>query len=274
MHVNGRVDLHLHTTASDGVESGPGVVRMAHAVGLRVISITDHDSVDALPAARQVSASLGIDIVPGVEISATREGMSVHVLGYFIDVEETALRRALAGFQRDRLERAATMIDKLSALGVSISLDRVLEIADGAAVGRPHVAQAILERGYVSDFQQSFDRYIGVRGPAYVPRRQLEPRAAIGMIRDAGGVAALAHPGTLQRDAWIPELVRDGMEALEVWHPRHGPVRAERYLAMTRELGLVATGGSDFHGGDRGEAEIGSEPVPPEVVDALAARAD
>lgn len=269
----GRADLHLHSAASDGVLDAAALVAEAARAGLGAIALTDHDSVAALPAAARAAAAAGIHFVPGVEISAGLDRASIHILGYCVDVERRGFRARLACLRDARLERARCMVQRLRELGVEVEVDRVLEIAGDAAVGRPHIAQAILEGGYVETFQEGFDRYIGMHAPGYVSRPLPTPREAIQLVLDAGGVPALAHPGTLRRDALIPQMASDGLVGLEVWHPRHGAERVRRYRHLARELGLIATGGSDYHGGGRGDSAIGEQPVPVAVVEALEARA-
>jgi predicted metal-dependent phosphoesterase TrpH len=273
MPAHGRVDLHLHTTASDGTLAADAVVELAARAGIETLSITDHDSVAALPLATATAARLGVRCLPGVEISASVDGLSVHILGYCMDPATPGFGERLEWYRSARLARARAIVERLAELGIEISFERVCAIAGDGAVGRPHIAEALLEAGQVTLFQEAFDRYIGVHAPAYVPRPRIDPADAITLVRHAGGLAGLAHPGTLHHDAWIPPMVEAGLEAIEVWHPRHDAARVRRYATMARELGLIATGGSDFHGGHRGDSQIGEQPVPASVVEELEARA-
>ena len=260
--VNGMVDLHAHTLASDGVLTPTELVEAAHRARLAALAVTDHDTVAALPEAAAAARPLGLRIVPGVEISAAQDGSSIHVLGYLFDADAPGWRDTLERFRDGRAERARAMVERLGEIGAPVELERVLQIAGDAPVGRPHIAEALLEAGHVDSFQGAFQKFIGVDRPGYVARPMPSPADAIHLIHSAGGVASLAHPGSTRRDDLISGMVAAGLDAIEVWHPRHDKRTRERYQALADEHDLVPTGGSDYHGGKRGDAQVGEQPVP------------
>lgn len=270
---SGFVDLHLHTVHSDGTHTPEEVVGFARRARLLAIAITDHDCVDAIPLARGAARAAGIELIPGVELSSSDGRSDVHILGYFLDPEADGFQAKLRVLRDGRLERAERTVERLAALGAAVSLERVVAIAGPGPVGRPHIAVALLEAGHVSSLDEAFERYIGYHAPAFVPKRTLDPGAAIEMIRGAGGVAVLAHPGSLRRDDLIPGLAAQGLTGIEVWHPKHDGARVRHYQALAGQHGLAISGGSDFHGGGRGEATVGDQPVPAELVELLRARA-
>jgi len=268
----GFVDLHLHTIHSDGTERPEAVVAMAHQARLQAIAITDHDTLAGLPAAAVAAERHAIELIPGVELSASDGHSDVHILGYFVDPEAPGFATELNRLRDGRHTRAERIVAKLQALGVAIELERVLAIAGSAPIGRPHIAAAIVEAGRATSIEEAFERYLGYRGPAYVPKRTLAPAGAIDLVRQAGGVPVLAHPGSLRRDDLVPGLKAAGLQGIEVWHPKHDPGRVSRYTAMAHALGLAVTGGSDFHGGGRGTAVVGEQPVPSSVLAPLRAQ--
>ena len=268
------VDLHLHTVHSDGTRTPEAVVGLAHQARLSAIAITDHDSLAGLPAGAAAAASCGIEIIPGVELSAVDGRSDVHILGYFVNPETPGLDHELGRLRDGRLDRAERIVARLDELGVSVRLDRVLEIAGTGAVGRPHIATALVEAGRARSIEDAFDRWLGYHGPAYVPKRALSTADAIALVRGANGVAVLAHPGSLRRDDLIPGLKTMGLAGIEVWHPKHDAGRVTHYTAMADALGLLVTGGSDYHGGGRGQSEVGGQPVPSSVLAPLIAKRD
>jgi predicted metal-dependent phosphoesterase TrpH len=272
-----RVDLHLHSTASDGVYSPAEVVQIALTNQLDVIALTDHDTVSGIRPAQAAAATTGLQVLAGVELSSEDEHTDRHVLGYLIDVDHAPLQALLSELRDSRTNRAARMVQKLADLGIPISMERVLALADDGAVGRPHVARALVEGGYVSSIQEAFDQYLANDGPAYVPHYRLEPQRAISMIHAAGGVAVLAHPGHYEDyRAVIAALVPLGLDGIEVYYPDHTPAVVEDLTVLARQYRLVMTVGSDFHRreGD-GSARIGSVRTPPDanIVEALRERA-
>ena len=273
MTASGYVDLHLHTIHSDGVHAPEEVVAFARQARLTAIAITDHDTLDGLPAAAAAAEAAGIDFIPGVELSASDHHADVHILGYYMDPTTPGLAEELRVLREGRLSRAERILDLLAQLGAPLLLDRVVTIAGVAPVGRPHIGAALIEAGHVGTMDEAFDRYIGYHAPAYVPKRTLDPMGAIDLIRRAGGVPVLAHPGSLRRDDLIPGLVAHGLAGIEVWHPKHDAQRVRSYMAAAETYGLLVTGGSDFHGAGRGDSTVGGQPVPMSVVAPLHARA-
>ncbi len=278
MATAGKVDLHTHTTCSDGRLTPTELVRLAHRNGVSRLAVTDHDTTAGLREAFAAAAPLGVEIIPGIELGTDIPGNEVHVLGLFIRYDDPKVIAALERFQAGRVDRAKGMVDKLAALGVPISWERVQEIAQGS-VGRPHVAQALLEAGHVTTIAEAFDRFIGRTGPAYVERVKFTPEEAIRLIHEVGGVAVLAHPlegaGVLHL---LDGLVQAGLDGMECYYYRdYGPRRQAELLELCRRYDLVPTGGSDYHGFtmsglDGPTNEPGTVEVPPECVDQLLAR--
>lgn len=262
-----RADLHCHTTASDGTLSPAQLVRLAKDKGLKAVGITDHDTVNGVPEALEAGGHLGIEIVPGLELNTDFEGVEVHILGYYPDMQAQALQEALARMRDARLSRVRAMLEKLTQLGLEVREERVLEIAGEGSVGRPHVAQALQEQGYAKDTGDAFDRYIGPGRPAYVSRYKLTPEQGVGLITAAGGIAVLAHPGLVGRDEIIPRLLQTGLKGIEVFHTNHNPAMEGKYAGMACQLGLIMTGGSDYHGPGRKEGiHLGDRTVPLTVI--------
>lgn len=288
-----RIDLHVHSTASDGTLSPSEVVREAHARGLCAIALTDHDTMDGVAEALQAGMRLGVEVIPGVELNTESPAGEVHVLGYFPPPEgwspeadpaghgagvvgaviDREFYDLLASRRDSRAERARKMVQRLRELGMPLSYEDVLRQAGDAPVGRPHIARALLEAGYVESVKEAFDRWLHRGGPAYVPREKLSPAEAVQAIIDAGGVPVLAHPGRIDGQWVIQELIDAGLEGLECYYPEHTPEQTDRYLGLAREHGLVVTGGTDYHGPrSPHDADLGSLPVPPEAVEQLKER--
>ncbi|UFJ43212.1 PHP domain-containing protein [Brevibacillus humidisoli] len=274
-----RADLHSHTTASDGTCAPAENVRLAKEAGLAAVAITDHDTVAGIDEALAAGEQLGIEVVPGVEISSLAGGQDIHVLGYYIPHRDQGFQAELAKLRDTRHERNKLLIARLQELGVEITLDDVYRRKDGPDknIGRPHIAAEMMERGYVESIDEAFEKYLGKHGAAYVNPPRISPQQAIDLIKQAGGVAVLAHPGLYDDDNLVHELVRYGLDGIEVWHPDNDQDEVERYLQMTEENDLIATGGSDFHGW-RGEepfhAMMGSSTAPHTVVAKLKQLAD
>jgi predicted metal-dependent phosphoesterase TrpH len=240
-------DLHIHTQASDGWLT-PGVaVEQANRAGLTAISIADHDSVAGIEAAIEAGTKNGIEVIPGVELSSGFEGRELHILGYFIDWRDKWLRDKLLTIQEARVDRAKRILEKLRGLDINISYNVTIVIA-GGAVGRPKIAQAILDRGYVRTVQEAFERYLGIDRPAYVEKYPLQPAEAIRIIQKAGGIAALAHPVFARTDEILPELVDQGLQAIEVYHSKHDATDTRHFEQLAKKYGLLIVGGSDAHG--------------------------
>ncbi len=265
----GRIDLHMHSNASDGSFAPEEVARMAAANGVEVFSLTDHDTLDGLPAAADCAKLDGIRLIAGVELSVAEEGMDVHLLAYGFDPSDAALTAAVQRYREGRRERARKILSRLKGLGIRISLEEVEEIASGGALGRPHLAEALLRGGHVETFNEAFQRYLGHHAPAYVPKPRVTLEESSSIVRDAGGVTILAHPGTLNRDHLIPSWARRGLDGIEVWHSKHDAVAVERYRGYAHLHGLLMTGGTDYHGERTPSIVIGSVAVPDEILDPL-----
>jgi predicted metal-dependent phosphoesterase TrpH len=270
----GSVDLHAHTTASDGALSPRALVRLAARQGVGVLAVTDHDSTNGLPEAMEEAASHGIEIVPGLEINCDVPGAEVHVLGYLVRWREAWFQDFLREQRAERVARVHRITERLTELGMPLTAAEVFAICQEGSPGRPHVAQAMVSRGYVKSVREAFDRWLHAGGPANVPRRRLTPADAVRVIRRAGGVPVLAHPGLARRDEMIPELVAAGLAGIETYYPEHSVQQIEAYRAMCARLNLVATGGSDYHGTHTGRATtLGGAGVPPDVWPALRRKA-
>ncbi len=250
-----KADLHTHTLASDGTCPPAENVRLAREAGLAAVAITDHDTVAGIEEALEAGQSLGVEVIPGVEISSFANGQDIHVLGYFVPHQDETFKRALAGLRDTRHERNKLVIERLRELGLKLTLEEVYRRKEGTDknIGRPHIAEAMMERGYVQSIEEAFDKYLGKGGLAYVNPPRITPQQAIDLIRKAGGVAVLAHPGLYNDDELVEELIVYGLDGLEVWHPDNREDGVERYYRLADEYGLIMTGGSDFHGW-RGEA--------------------
>jgi predicted metal-dependent phosphoesterase TrpH len=270
MNKQQRVDLHVHTSASDGTLSPAEVVQEAKQIGLAGVGIADHDTVDGLGPAISAGRELGIVVVPGVEINTDYDNEELHMLGYFIDPDSEYLRDRLQYLRSARADRAIKIVERLKELGVHISIEKVREFAGGGAIGRPHIARAIVEAGYAPSLSAAFGKYLVRGAPAYVPRYKLTPFEAVEIIHNAGGVAVFAHPGLAHHDELIPELVKVGLEGIEVYHTEHTPAQSAHYLRLAEKYNLVPTGGSDSHGPNNIKTvEIGSVTVDIEVVEKL-----
>lgn len=271
------IDLHLHTTASDGRSTPEALVREVQAAGVHVMAVTDHDTVAAVTAVTQAAAVVGIACVPGIEVTAVEDGRDLHFLGYFIDIACAELDEFLGRQRAERRRRLLAIADRLDRLGAPIDGAGLLTGADeqaGRAVGRPLVAAALVRAGHASDMADAFHRYLGEGRPAFVERPGMPPAEVIALIDRAGGLSSLAHPGKMGRDAIIPDLIDAGLSAIEVFHPDHTEHDVHRYGQLARSAGLLVTGGSDYHGPGSGRTEgLGKVGLPDEAYRAFAARA-
>lgn len=271
-----KADLHLHTTASDGRLEPDAIVSLAMSAGLDVIAITDHDTTDgvtpALAAARSVNS---LTVIPGVEINTDVARGEVHILGYFIDYTDKKLIGTLQKLREARRERAKKMIAKLRDLGMKIDWQRVSELAQGGTIGRPHISQALLEKGYVSSEKEAFDKYIGHNGPAYVERYKLLPVEVVKLILDARGLPVLAHPADISDlDELVPKLKAAGLIGLEVYYRDYDSDTIAKLAKIAKQYDLIPTGGTDYHAfGDGSEVEIGGAISPSRSVEQLFALA-
>jgi predicted metal-dependent phosphoesterase TrpH len=270
-------DLHSHTFASDGLQPPSENVRIAMEAGLGAIAITDHDTVAGIDEALAAGKDCGILVVPGVEISTVSQGEDIHVLGYWMDHHNERFLQRLAELREVRDQRNEMMLARLNELGAAITMEDVRASLKASkkvdeTLGRPHIADALLRKGYVTTIAEAFDRYLGKNGAAYVNPPRIEPFTAIQWIKEAGGVPVLAHPGLYGQDELIEQLVESGLAGLEVYHADHSPAQEEHYLAIANRLQLIVTAGSDFHGERNGlvfHAPIGSRKIEVSVVQQL-----
>jgi predicted metal-dependent phosphoesterase TrpH len=260
------IDLHTHTTASDGRCTPAELVARAAAAGVTVLSVTDHDTMAGCEAAAEACEAAHIEFVPGIEITAVRDEADVHLLGYFIDSRSSALRAFLAEQRQRRFDRVGQMIARLARLGLLLDADAILRPAvddPSRSVGRPWIARALVAAGYVKTTNQAFDSWLSRGRPGFVPREGAAPDNVIEWIHDAGGLASMAHPGLVGRDNWIPGLAAAGLDALEAYHTDHDADATARYRAMAQRLTLAVSGGSDYHADQsHGAASPGSVSLP------------
>jgi predicted metal-dependent phosphoesterase TrpH len=260
----GRADLHLHTTHSDGALTPEQLVAKAREAGLATIAITDHDNVAALDEAMAYGNRVGVEVVPGLELSVSLGEKDIHLLAYLFDHKNPTLLDYMTFFRRERLKRAERIVEKLNKINVPLELDSVLEQAGIGSVGRPHIANAMIELGVIGSYHEAFSKYIGVGGPAYEKKYQVSPQEAIQMVSKAGGLTFLAHPGKYTTEAEILELINAGLDGIEVVHPSHDEQRRQFYRSVV---------GSDYHGGKKNdEYSFGTFWVPVSVVEAMRKR--
>jgi predicted metal-dependent phosphoesterase TrpH len=272
-----QADLHLHTTASDGLLSPAEMVGLAASKGLDVIAITDHDTVDGIESSLKAGAAYpALVIIPGVELSTDVPHGEVHVLGYFIDYTDRQFNQELQKMRDSRKNRAEKMIEKLGKMGMKVSWQRVQELAQGGSVGRPHVAQAMVEAGHVASFREAFDRYIGREGPAYVEREKMEPAEAVELIVKAQGLPVLAHPVDIaDLGGLLVKLISAGLTGIETYYNRYTPDVIATLEKTAQRHGLIITGGSDYHAfGDGVETIIGDVSPPSQAIEQLFALAE
>lgn len=273
------IDLHVHTNMSDGTLSPEEVVQLAAQRGLRAIAITDHDTVAGVRRAQKKGAEIGIEVVSGVEISTEWPRGILHMLGYFVNAEDTALLTALDSLKKDRQERIVKIVSRLNDRSVPVTVDEVDEEAVGGVPGRPHVANLILRKGHVASLQEAFDRYLGKGSPAYVEKKKLTPVEALQLIINAGGVPVLAHPYSLEQpdakelEEILLRLMINGLKGIEVYYPKHTPEQTEVFVHLAEKLNLAVTGGTDFHGANKPDVEMGTFPdgktLPCSILDEL-----
>jgi predicted metal-dependent phosphoesterase TrpH len=263
------VDLHIHTIHSDGSSTVEEVFDAASKKGLAAIAITDHDCVDAYPGAFELGLRLGIEVIPGLELSSEIEGTDLHILGYFIDITNATLQHKLGEMKEARYLRARKIVENLNRQGLDLRFETVLATAGIGAIGRPHIAAALLKEELVYSFREAFDRYLGYGLPAYVEKYKMQPGEVFDLVKQAGGVPVLAHPGVTGIDDRIPEFVRAGVQGIEVYHTEHSPANQQNYIKIARRNGLAITGGSDFHNSSHNKSEIGTPKVPYSAVRSL-----
>ena len=272
------IDLHTHSVYSDGTFTPRELLRAAQERGLDVIALTDHDTMNGLQAAAEAAGEFQVELVPGIELSTVYEGQGVHILCYYPDPEDAALRSELDRLRIERARRGERMVEKLQALGYPVTFDRVRQIAQGGNVVRPHIAQALVEAGVVPTIKDAFsEELIGAGGKAYVEKDALDPLASIDLIRRAGGVSVLAHPGTSREvspvsDAFIEQLAAAGLDGIEAAHPDHTPELEAHYVALANLLGLCWTGSSDCHGSIYDPIRLGMRTTDPAQLERLNGR--
>ena len=270
-------DLHSHSNRSDGTLGPAEVVDLARSKDLEGLALTDHDTFEGLADAEAAAGDVGLEFVPGIEFSAEYEGASLHILGYWVDPDDPAIEAELLRLTATRLRRGEMIVEKLRELGFDIRVERVLELAGGGAIARPHIAEAMVEAGIVADEKEAFDRYISDDGLAYVPKHALHPADALRLIGGAGGICVLAHPGMWRGQDTVPdrlieEMAEGGMVGLEVFHPDHDDEMRAKYAAIAERLDLVPTSSSDCHG-ERYGYRMGQERTDPETFAELKRRA-
>jgi hypothetical protein len=271
-----RADLHTHSTYSDGSLTPTELIERAVGRGLEVLALTDHDCADGIAEAMEAAQKHPrVLFIPGVELSTDLPREEVHVLGYFLDWQNPRFQDRLARLRRSRMERGQKMLTKLKHLGIDVSWQRVKEIAGDGAVGRPHIALAMLEAGHISSLEEGFDRYLGRNGPAYVEREKITPAEAVQLVTETSGLPVLAHPRDLQNiESLLVELKAAGLIGIEVYYQDYDHQAIERLLAIARQHDLLPLGGSDFHGiGGAHERDLGDIPLPFEPVEQLIALA-
>jgi predicted metal-dependent phosphoesterase TrpH len=270
------IDLHTHTTASDGHCTPDELVARARAAGLTVLAVTDHDTVSGCDAAEAACERAGLTFVPGIEITAIRFGGDVHVLGYFIDRRSPGLLGFLAEQRERRIDRVRKMIGQLASHGIRLDADAILQpgLSDTTkAVGRPWIARALVHAGHVATTNEAFDKWLARGRPAFVPRLGAAPGEVVRRIHEAGGIASLAHPGLLAHDDWIPELAAAGLDAIEAYHSEHDTLATATYIAIAKRMKLAISGGSDYHADDsHGAVALGAISLPREHFDELVRR--
>lgn len=270
-----KADLHTHTTLSDGLNEPSENVRMAKEVELAALAITDHDSVLGIEEAINTAIKFDdIEIVPGIEISTVENGEDVHILGYYIDYKDKKLLQIIDGLQKVRERRNEMMLARLNELGIDISIEEVnAKIRrDGAKVGRPHIAEVLIDKGIIKTMEEAFDQFLGKDGRAYINPIRISPEEGIDIIKNAGGAAVIAHPGIYDNDEMVIRLIKYGLVGIEAYHPDHDEAGERKYQQIADKYNVLATGGSDFHGERGGEifhSPIGGKSVPYEIVKKL-----
>ncbi|MDE3058642.1 MAG: PHP domain-containing protein [Bacteroidota bacterium] len=251
-----KADLHTHTNRSDGIYSPDELIRKAHSKGIVILGITDHDNLGAFPRAIEFGASLGVEVIPGVELSANVAEKEIHILGYFVDFTNGRLLEYLKLLRDERAKRAVRIVEKLNQLNIPLKFESVQRRAGSGAIGRPHIAMVLVDEGFVSDYQTAFNRYIGFGCPAYEKKFNLAPAEACSLIASAGGLSFLAHPGRSVDDKLLKTLIKSGLDGIEVVHPSHNENLVSHYRGIAARNFLLESGGSDFHGGKDNDDDV------------------
>jgi hypothetical protein len=250
--MTGKVDLHMHTTYSDGFYTPAEILDKAKENGFDAISITDHDSISGIEEATIIGKEMGIEVISGVEISSEHNGKEVHILGYFIDPLDEEFKKYLNFFREERIKRAERIVKKLNSIGLNLTFDDILAISKSSTIGRPHIARAMVEKGLVSSYHEAFNKYIGNGCPAYEKKVHISPESVYKIITDAGGLSFIAHPGYMPEET-LKELIESGVDGIEVYHPSHSMQKNKFYKGIVSEYFLLESGGSDYHGGPRND---------------------
>ena len=264
-----RIDLHVHTYYSDGTFSPEEVVKEAAKRDLAAIAISDHDTTDGIDEARKISKKYNIEVVPAVEVTAEMRGIEIHLLGYLMDIKSPSMIKLLKDLKERRIKRIYSMIEKLKQHNLNISPEAVFKLADKGTVGRLHLATALYNEGLVPSVRAAFSKYISDDGPCYVTSFNVSPEEVIACILKSGGVPVYAHPGVVGRDNFIPEFMKVGLRGLEVYHTDHNKITSERYLMLAQKLGLLVTGGSDYHGLGKKKVFMGGITMPYSALEKL-----
>lgn len=260
------IDLHLHSTYSDGTDSPETLLKLAREIGLKAIAITDHDNIGGYFKAREFLAKDDLELITGVELSCGKSGEDIHILGYLFDPDAEVMTDALNELRRRRNRRGAQMLNRLEKLGISIPPEMLDEIAGESAIARPHIADALVRVGMAKTYNEAFDKYIGNDCPGYVAKKNLLPVEAISMIHEAGGLAVLAHPALCNTIRYVDEFVKYGLDGIEVYHSRHNSAVMRRFTEIAKKYHLLISGGSDYHGRDGRYGMIGSLNVPADLL--------
>jgi 3',5'-nucleoside bisphosphate phosphatase len=266
------IDLHLHSTYSDGTFSIKEIVEYASTKKLAAVALTDHDCISGIREITELAGRIDLEVVPGVEISSMYENIDVHVLGYYFDLDNANLIAKLEEIRQIRFERARKIVERLNNRGVALRFERVLEFSKGFSIGRPHIAAALLAEEYVHSYSEAFDKFVGNHTEFYIPVQKLTPRGAIELIKEAGGLAVLAHPAVLDDDTLVETFIKDGLDGLEVYYPKLPFKTFRAYRQLCHKYNLLETGGSDCHGPYFDEVLIGSVHVPCGVLDKMKRR--
>ena len=263
-------DLHIHSNFSDGIDTPEEIVKQAAAAGLKTIALTDHDTLAGIERALAAGEQAKVEVIPGIEFTTENPRSEVHILGYFMDRQSSELAEVLAKIQQGRVDRIYQIVKKLKGLGLEIEPEEVFALSGKNSPGRPHVARVLMRKGVVSSFKEAFIRYLDFRAPAYVPHYRLLPAEAVKLVKRTGGIPVFAHPVISNCDEIIPELAAAGLRGLEIYYPGYYADQIEHYLAIAVKNDLLATGGSDYHGGDVGrDLKLGDHTIPDELVDKL-----
>ncbi|MFQ5771069.1 MAG: PHP domain-containing protein [bacterium] len=265
-NINGFADLHIHSNHSDGQYSPKAVIDKSLFNNLQAIAIVDHDDISALPEAITYGDEIGLEVITGVELSVNYKNSDLHILAYCFDYQNSELVKYLKFFREERIKRAQKIVHRLAKLGMPVSFEAVLKKAGPGTIGRPHIAELLVKDGYVYSFQEAFNKFIGDGKPANVKKYKLDLERALAIVKAAGGICSVAHPGLQLKDEDLLLLMKSGVHAIEVIHPKHSEDQTCYYSELARSNGLLETGGSDFHGGRKGEEVLGKFKIPYEVV--------